>query len=136
MHEWALAEAVVISATETARQQKLAAVEVIVLNIGELQSIDREMFAELVQGQLSNATAELRGAKVRVVKGEAAFECQACKKEFSEQDTKIGEDEREAIHFVPEMAHVYMRCPACGSPDFSIVRGRGVFIQEITGRHD
>lgn len=136
MHEWALAEAVVTSATETARQQKLSAVDEIVLNIGELQSIDNEMFAELVQGQLSGAAAELRGAKVRVVKGEAAFECQTCKKEFSEKDAKVGEEEREAIHFVPEMAHVYMRCPACGSPDFSIVRGRGVFIQEITGRHD
>lgn len=134
MHEWALAEAVVTSATETARQQKLSAVEEIVLNIGELQSIDNEMFAELVQGQLSSAAVELRGAKVRVVRGEAAFECQVCKKEFSEQDAKIGEEEREAIHFVPEMAHVYMRCPACGSPDFSIVRGRGVFIQEISGQ--
>ncbi|MFZ2639927.1 MAG: hydrogenase nickel incorporation protein HypA [Verrucomicrobiia bacterium] len=136
MHEWALAEAVVTSATETARQQKLAVVDEIVLNIGELQAIDNEMFASLVQDQLSNAAAELRDAKVRTVRGAAAFECQACKKEFSEQDTKVGEEEREAIHFVPEMAHVYMRCPACGSPDFSIVRGRGVFIQEITGRHD
>ncbi len=134
MHEWALAEAVVTSATETARQQKLAVVDEIVLNIGELQAIDSEIFASLVQNQLSNAAAELRGAKVRVVKGEAAFECQACKKEFSEQDTKVGEEEREAIHFVPEMAHVYMRCPECDSPDFSIVRGRGVFIQEISGR--
>ncbi|MFA5190802.1 MAG: hydrogenase nickel incorporation protein HypA [Verrucomicrobiia bacterium] len=134
MHEWALAEAVVTSATETARQQKLAVVDEIVLNIGELQAIDNEMFASLVQDQLSNAAAELRSAKVRTVRGAAAFECQACKKEFSEQDAKVGEEEREAIHFVPEMAHVYMRCPACGSPDFSIVRGRGVFIQEITGR--
>ena len=134
MHEWALAEAVVTSATETARQQKLTVVDEIVLNIGELQAIDNEMFASLVQNQLSTAAAELRDAKVRTVRGTAAFECQACKKEFSEQDAKVGEEEREAIHFVPEMAHVYMRCPACGSPDFSIVRGRGVFIQEITGR--
>jgi hydrogenase nickel incorporation protein HypA/HybF len=136
MHEWALAEAVVTSATETARQQKLAVVDGIVLNIGELQSIDGEMFVSLVQNQLSQAEPMLQQAKVCFVRGEAAFECQACKKEFSERDAKVGEEEREAIHFVPEMAHVYMRCPACGSPDFAIVRGRGVFIQEITGRHD
>jgi hydrogenase nickel incorporation protein HypA/HybF len=136
MHEWALAEAVVAAATETARQQKLAVVDEIVLNIGELQAIDNEMFTSLVRDQLVNAAAEMRNAKVRAVRGAAAFECQACRKEFSEQDAKVGEEEREAIHFVPEMAHVYMRCPACGSPDFSIVRGRGVFIQEITGRHD
>ncbi|MCX7826967.1 MAG: hydrogenase nickel incorporation protein HypA [Verrucomicrobiae bacterium] len=134
MHEWALAEAVITSAAETARQRKLAVVDEIVLNIGELQAIDNELFGSLVKEQLPSAAPELRGAKIRVVKGEAAFECQACKKEFCEQDAKVGEEEREAIHFVPEMAHVYMRCPACGSPDFSIVRGRGVFIQEITGR--
>ena len=134
MHEWALAEAVVTSATETARQQKLAVVDEIVLNIGELQSIDNEMFASLVQDQLSGASVELRAAKVRVIRDEAAFACRVCKKEFSEQDAKVGKEESEAIHFVPEMAHVYMRCPACGSPDFSIVRGRGVFIQEISGR--
>lgn len=134
MHEWALAEAVITSATETARQQKLTVVDEIVLNIGELQAIDNELFASLVRDQLASAAPELRSAKVRVVKGEAAFECRACKKEFSEQDAKVGEEEREAIHFVPEMAHVYMRCPACASPDFSIVRGRGVYIQEITGR--
>jgi len=134
MHEWALAEAVVAAATETARQQKLAVVDEIVLNIGELQAIDNELFTSLVRDRLVNAAAELRNAKVRAVRGEAAFACQACRKEFSERDAKVGEEEREAIHFVPEMAHVYMRCPACGSPDFSIVRGRGVFIQEITGR--
>lgn len=134
MHEWALAEAVITSAAETARQQKMSVVEEIVLNIGELQSIDAEMFASLVQNQLSQAEPLLQDAQIRVVRGVAAFECQACKKEFSEQDAKVGEEEREAIHFVPEMAHVYMRCPACGSPDFSIVRGRGVFIQEITGQ--
>ncbi|MBI5684878.1 MAG: hydrogenase nickel incorporation protein HypA [Verrucomicrobia bacterium] len=134
MHEWALAEAVIASAAETARQQKMSVVEEIVLNIGELQSIDAEMFASLVKNQLTQAEPLLQDAEVRVVRGEAAFECQACKKEFSEQDAKVSEEEREAIHFVPEMAHVYMRCPACGSPDFSIVRGRGVFIQEITGQ--
>ena len=134
MHEWALAEAVVASAAETARQQKMSVVEEIVLNIGELQSIDGEMFTSLVQNQISQSEPMLQKANVRFVRGEAAFECQACRKEFSEQDAKVGEEEREAIHFVPEMAHVYMRCPACGSPDFSIVRGRGVFIQEITGQ--
>ena len=134
MHEWALAEAVIASAAETARQQKMSVVEEIVLNIGELQSIDGEMFTSLVQNQISQSEPMLQKANVRFVRGEAAFECQACRKEFSEQDAKVGEEEREAIHFVPEMAHVYMRCPACGSPDFSIVRGRGVFIQEITGQ--
>jgi hydrogenase nickel incorporation protein HypA/HybF len=39
----------------------------------------------------------------------------------------------EAIHFVPEMAHVYIKCPSCGSPDFEVVEGRGVWLQSIKG---
>lgn len=133
MHEWALAEAVITSAAIAARQQGLSVVNEIILNVGELQAIDGDMFASLVREQLATASAELHQTRVRAVKGEAAFECLACKREFFRKDAQVGEEERESIHFVPEMAHAYMHCPTCGSPDFRILRGRGVFIEEISG---
>ena len=43
------------------------------------------------------------------------------------------EDVREAIHFVPEIAHTYIKCPKCGSPDFEVVQGRGVWLESIKG---
>ncbi len=46
---------------------------------------------------------------------------------------ELGENEQEAIHFVPEAAHAFIRCPACGSPDFEISKGRGVWVERITG---
>ena len=46
---------------------------------------------------------------------------------------KGGANEREAIHFVPESAHAFLRCPACKSPDFEISKGRGVWVERITG---
>jgi hydrogenase nickel incorporation protein HypA/HybF len=45
-----------------------------------------------------------------------------------------GEETSEAVHFVPEMAHVYLKCPKCGSPDFEIAEGRGVWLASIKGR--
>ena len=42
-------------------------------------------------------------------------------------------DDLEAIHLLPETIHVYGRCPSCGSPDFEVVRGRGVSIGSVRG---
>jgi hydrogenase nickel incorporation protein HypA/HybF len=39
--------------------------------------------------------------------------------------------EREAVHFLPEAAHAYLRCPRCGSVDFDVAAGRGVSIVSI-----
>ena len=41
------------------------------------------------------------------------------------------EETREAIHFLPEAAHAFVRCPSCGSPDFAVSKGRGVSIKSI-----
>ena len=35
--------------------------------------------------------------------------------------------------FLPEMAHTYLKCPKCKSPDFDIIAGRGVYIKNIIG---
>ena len=62
----------------------------------------------------------------------ASFRCNACGHEWlMEQQEQIGDEELEAIHFLPEAAHVYMRCPSCGSPDFVLDRGRGVSIKSV-----
>jgi Zn finger protein HypA/HybF involved in hydrogenase expression len=31
------------------------------------------------------------------------------------------------------MAHVYVKCPSCESPDFEVLEGRGVILASITG---
>jgi hydrogenase nickel incorporation protein HypA/HybF len=45
----------------------------------------------------------------------------------------VGEDEAEAIHFVPEMARVYARCPTCSSHDFALAAGRGIWLVAVSG---
>jgi Zn finger protein HypA/HybF involved in hydrogenase expression len=42
----------------------------------------------------------------------------------------------EAIHFIPELSHAFVRCPECGSPDFIILAGRGITLERVEGRCD
>ncbi|MBL7075500.1 hydrogenase maturation nickel metallochaperone HypA, partial [candidate division KSB1 bacterium] len=44
MHEWALAEAVISTALEVSKKEKLKKITKIKLMMGELQQIDREIF--------------------------------------------------------------------------------------------
>jgi hydrogenase nickel incorporation protein HypA/HybF len=92
--------------------------------------VDRGVFLDGLRVLLEK---ESFGEDVFVFEEEAAsFRCKICGEEWGFADMPdVGEEEREAIHFMPEAAHVYMRCPACGSPDFQVERGRGVTIRSI-----
>ena len=59
-------------------------------------------------------------------------------RKFIDLLAELNEEAREAVHFVPEIAHTFMKCPRCGSPDFEIVTGRGIWIESIKGvkKHD
>jgi hydrogenase nickel incorporation protein HypA/HybF len=61
------------------------------------------------------------------------FKCRACGNEWSFEAQGLTEDISEAIHFVPEMAHVYIKCTECESPDFEVSQGRGVWLATIKG---
>jgi hydrogenase nickel incorporation protein HypA/HybF len=130
MHEWALAEAVVSTVErlyEENGRKKVLAVRVL---IGELQHIETEVFSVGLQNMLASRPFPYDVFHVEIEK--ASFRCRACGNEWLlEQVPGLGEEEREAIHFLPEAAHVYMRCPSCGSPDFSLEKGRGVSIGSV-----
>ncbi len=126
MHEWALAEAVALALSSYAKRAGIGRVKRLVLGLGELQAVDREVF-ELALGE----SLKLYGLEVEsyeLVTEEAFFECKACGFSWGLGELALSDEVREAIHFLPEAAYAYVRCPRCGSPDFSIVRGRGVRI--------
>jgi len=52
---------------------------------------------------------------------------------YSDSTKRLDEEEAEFIHFIPEVAHAYLRCPKCKSPDFEITKGRGVWVSSIKG---
>jgi hydrogenase nickel incorporation protein HypA/HybF len=130
MHEWALAEAVIKAAQEIADKEGLKQVTEINIKIGELQDIEREIF----RFALSQLKPErFKNAKFRTSKAKATLKCRVCSNTWFFEKKKLDKDTVEAIHFVPEVAHTYIKCPKCGSPDFEIVEGRGIWLDSIKG---
>ncbi|ACI19221.1 hydrogenase nickel incorporation protein HypA [Dictyoglomus thermophilum] len=132
MHEWALAEAVVNSAIKMAQEKKLSQVRILSLKVGEVQQIDMEVFDYAIK-EISKGTI-LENSEIKYTIFPAKLLCNNCGNEWSYMESfeSLTEEEREAIHFIPETIHVYIKCPKCKSPDFEIKEGRGVFIEEIT----
>jgi hydrogenase nickel incorporation protein HypA/HybF len=127
MHELALAEAVVTAANETAKKNGIAKVTRIEVRVGELQQIEREAFRFAIE--------EMIEATVEVSTDPARFLCRRCGLEYGLSDMAGPGDHEasEAIHFIPELAHAFLRCPGCESPDFTVTGGRGVTLGAIEG---
>lgn len=130
MHEWALAEAVVSTVERIRNENGQKAVLAVNVLIGELQRIEMDVFRLGLTNLLESRPFGPEVFHFHTEK--ASFRCNKCGKEWLlEEQADLGDEELEAIHFLPEAAHVYLRCPACGSPDFSLARGRGVRIQSV-----
>ena len=130
MHEWALAEGVVSTATSIAEEQGLSMVTEVVVVVGELQQVEHDVL-EFAFEQLK--TPLLKDAKFTLESQPAKFKCRNCGHEWDFTSEGMTEDVSEAIHFVPEIAHVYIKCSSCGSPDFEVTEGRGVWLASIKG---
>jgi len=130
VHEWALAEAVVLTASQIAEKEGLKEITEVRIKIGELQQIEQDIF-EFALSQLKDEKLKNTYFIIETVKAE--LECLVCGHKWAFPRGKLGEEEREGIHFVPEVAHAYIKCPKCGSSDFEILQGRGVWIETIKG---
>ena len=135
MHEWALAESILVAALEAAEKEKLKTISEIKIGIGELQQIEQEIFEFALEEIIKTYEDKLGKVKINIVTIKSTLQCKSCEHtwKFSDMKKKLSEDEEEAIHFIPEVAFVHMRCPKCGSPDFEIKTGRGVSITAIIG---
>ena len=127
MHEWALADAVVAAAR--AAGVNTAGPRTVTVRVGELQAIDREIFAFALRSLATEAA--FPEEHFRLETEPAQFLCRACGRGWGlAEDPALTAEEHEAIHFLPESVHAFVRCPGCGSVDFSVEKGRGVSIVE------
>lgn len=135
MHEWALADGVVTTARKVARQERIEKIAKLKIKVGEVQQIDTEVFRNALEQIIQSHNSLLKGATIEIDIAEAVLECRNCGHRWTFQQAmkRLSHDESEAIHFVPEMAHVYIGCPACSSPDFEVIQGRGVWLDAIVG---
>ncbi len=133
MHEWALAEGIVKTAEKFAEDQGIVDVTEVKIMVGELQGIEHDII-DFALDQLR--TPRMKNAKFVIEAIPAKFKCRKCEREWGLNREGMDEATGEAIHFVPEMAHVYLKCPGCGSPDFEVAEGRGVWLASIKGRRN
>lgn len=130
MHEWALAEAILTSAKEIAEKEKLKEVTEVTIRIGELQQVE----AGILRFAISQMKPLIfKNTKFHILKAKTTLKCRVCETTWEFNLKKIDKTTAEAIHFVPEVAHTYVKCPKCASPDFEIVNGRGVWLENIKG---
>ena len=131
MHEWALAEALISTVIQVSKKEGLRKIFEIEVRIGELQDIDLEIFKfaliQLKPDYLKDAEFKFKMVKTKL-------KCRVCGHEWSPRKGELDESVREAIHFIPEITHAYLRCPRCGSIDFDIIEGRGVWLEYVRGK--
>jgi hydrogenase nickel incorporation protein HypA/HybF len=130
MHEWALAEAIINAASEIAEKEGLKKITGVTVGIGEIQTIEPDIL-KFALSQLK--TAKLKEAKFELKTEKARLKCRVCGNTWVFSKKSVDTCDLEAIHFVPEVAHTYIKCPKCGSPDFEILEGRGVTLQTVKG---
>ena len=130
MHEWALAEAILTSARQIAQKEHLQTISEVTIRVGELQQVEPPIlrFALKQMGE-----GIFKGAKFRILKSRSTLKCKVCGTAWQYNPKKLDKATAEAIHFVPEVAHTYIKCPKCSSPDFEIASGRGVWLEDIKG---
>lgn len=131
MHEWALAEGIILTTLKIANEKNNANIRSINIKLGSLQQIDLEIFSFALDQISSGTPAEKSDKKIDIEN--AVLGCRVCDKNWEFEDSKkgLGGEESESIHFIPDLAHSYIRCPDCGSPDFEIKSGRGVWLDSI-----
>jgi hydrogenase nickel incorporation protein HypA/HybF len=130
MHEWALAEAVISTVSEIAEKEGLKEVAEVVIRVGELQQIELDIL-EFALSQLK--PSKLKNVKFHLKTVKAELKCRVCGCKWIFRKEKMNGEIAEAIHFIPEIAHTYVKCPKCGSPDFEILKGRGIWLESVRG---
>lgn len=129
MHEWAIAEGIVATVLKNSGGRKVKKVKV---RVGELQQIDLEVL-KLAVGEISKVE-QAEEIKIEIEIERTEFECNRCHKRWNLSYSCFDAETAELVHFLPESSKIYSRCPRCGSSDFEIARGRGVWIESFVIR--
>ncbi len=142
MHELALAQGIINTIVEISKQNSIKKVSLVEISVGQMSQIDVDVLKFWLK-ELSKGTP-VEGADFRLSVEETKYRCRTCSHEWRWKDIEkdilrmfCGEEECDnPLHFIPELASVFIRCPKCGSPDFEIIGGTGVKIMRIVGGRD
>lgn len=123
-----MAEGVCKYVASAARGKKLKKVRIA---LGELQSVDEEVLKFTLAELLKMEGFEVGENVIEFSVRQAVLQCRRCGHSWRLDESGLSEEEREAVHFIPEVIHAYTSCPKCSSRDFEVIEGRGVEILEV-----
>jgi len=131
LHEWALAESIIMAVVDLAKRENAKEILEVELLVGELQTLNIEVL-EFALNELKRGTMA-ENAKIKFSKQFPRFKCIACGNvwEIRNLENILSRDEIESIHFIPELSHVFIKCPRCGSNDFQVTEGRGIILKGV-----
>ena len=130
MHELSLVQGIINAVGETA-SEKGGRVRRVKIGVGELAQFDIRLVRRLLN-DLKKGTS-LEGARIIVEQERSKVKCLTCGRvwNFQELAAPISDDEREMMHFLPELLNSCSRCPQCSKSYFEIEEGRSVRIIEV-----
>jgi len=130
LHELSLVQGIINAVSETVNEKGERVLSVRI-GVGELAQFD----IRLVRGLLNDLRkgTPLEGAKVTVEQEKSRVKCLSCGRiwDFQELAGPITKDEREIMHFLPELLNSCSKCPSCSKSYFEIEEGRSVRIIEM-----
>lgn len=130
MHELSLVEGV-LRAVQATAQERGGRVTSFRVRVGELAQFDLRLVRELLREMRKDTP--LQAARVRVELERATVRCLSCNADwnFDEVISHMSEDEKEVVHFLPELFSSYFKCPSCSKSYFEIREGRSVSVDEV-----
>jgi Zn finger protein HypA/HybF involved in hydrogenase expression len=130
LHELSLVQGIINAVSESA-SEKGGRVQSVRIGVGELAQFD----IRLVRGLLNDLKkgTPLEEASISVEPERSKVKCLSCGRtwNFQELTDPISSDEREMMHFLPELLNSCSRCPNCSRSYFEIEEGRSVRIIEV-----
>jgi len=130
MHELVIVSGI-IDALMNLSERENRRIRSFTVSVGELASFDKNLIDSLIR-ELRKGTP-LEDAEYRLVIEKAEVRCRTCShiSGFNDLIMPLKEDEREMIHFLPELVSSFTQCPSCGSRDLEIESGRGIKVVDI-----
>lgn len=130
MHELVIVGGIIEAVSQIAEKENRA-VRSFTISIGELANYDKDIIEELLREMIKSTTLE--GSDVDIVIERAEVECRSCNSRwgFSDLVKPLSSEDREMIHFLPELISSFTGCPDCGSRDLEIKSGRGIRVTHI-----
>ena len=131
LHELSLVQGIIRAVEDEARERG-GKVRSFKVRVGELAQFDiklvRELLRELRQG------TPLQSARVKVEPERAKVRCLSCNSRWSFNAVagQMSADEKEVVHFLPDLFSCYFKCPSCSKSYFEIEEGRSVRVAEVT----